>query len=190
MSETKELDLLTTRLIQDDFQPDLEKHQKLAAAELAELKAEQASLKLEILARVETLNVLLEDKAQLRSELAELKRRFAWEEHLRENAETSYSAVYNMNLDQAEQIAQLRSDLEEARKVIENAWIPIRERMPEPDKSFPWGSVSVELYVGDEIRSPAWYHYNDKQWKSYGEDIDSAFVSHWRLPQPPKDGEK
>lgn len=34
------LDLLTTRLIQDNFQPNLEKLQKQAAAELAELRAE------------------------------------------------------------------------------------------------------------------------------------------------------
>ena len=63
-------------------------------------------------------DILWIEGQQAAAQLKQLKKDCAWEEHLRENAETSYSAVYNMNLDQVEQIAQLRSDLEEAREVI------------------------------------------------------------------------
>ena len=66
-------------------------------------------------------DILWIEGQQAAAQLKQLKKDCAWEEHLRENAETSYSAVYNMNLDQVEQIAQLRSDLEEAYKTIGEA---------------------------------------------------------------------
>lgn len=69
-------------------------------------------------------------------------------------------------------------------------WVSVNKKLPEPDKTMPWGSVSVELYVGDEVRSPCWYRYDVKRWISYGEDIDTIFVTHWRLPQPPNDEEE
>lgn len=54
-------------------------------------------------------------------ELEDLERRLALEEHLRENAETSYSVVYNMNTELKEQNSNLYAEISEMRDALATA---------------------------------------------------------------------
>jgi len=55
------------------------------------------------------------------SQLEDLERKLALEEHLRENAETSYSVVYNMNTELKEQNDELHTVMSEIQKAGKEA---------------------------------------------------------------------
>jgi hypothetical protein len=62
-----------------------------------------------------------DELAAMKSENSDLQRKYTWEAHLRENSETSYSAVYNINKELRAENAALKSELERMRAVVDAA---------------------------------------------------------------------
>jgi chromosome condensin MukBEF ATPase and DNA-binding subunit MukB len=65
-------------------------------------------------------NELWVEAHQAANELDDLERRLALEEHLRENAETSYSVVYNMNTELRAKMDEIQEAAKEALSYFES----------------------------------------------------------------------
>jgi hypothetical protein len=66
------------------------------------------------------------DLALLRGKLADLERKYFLEAHLRKNAETSYSALYNLNSDLRAALADREAEIKEARRILYDVQLYLR----------------------------------------------------------------
>jgi hypothetical protein len=70
------------------------------------------------------------DLALLRGKLADLERKYFLEAHLRKNAETSYSALYNLNSDLRAALADREAEIKEARRILYDVQLYLRMTSP------------------------------------------------------------
>lgn len=86
----------------------------------------------------------------------------------------------------ADAIEELIRKCEQLQYMPPPAWIPVTERLPEPDKTDSNGFAVQYLVMNGWRKAVA--RRTDKYWVLFGTSIVLEYVTHWMpLPEPPKE---
>ena len=87
-------------------------------------------------------------------------------------------------LDQSNEVIQ--ADTDYIFELSKPHWIPVTERLPEPDKTDSNGFAVQYLVMNGWRKAVA--RRTDKYWVLFGTSIVLKYVTHWMpLPEPPKE---
>ena len=105
---------------------------------------------------------------------------------LREHAEWGNANVWVIPVTITEDLRKAADAIEELTGRNVGEWIPVTERLPEPDKTDSNGFAVQYLVMNGWRKAVA--RRTDKYWVLFGTSIVLEYVTHWMpLPEPPKE---
>ena len=92
----------------------------------------------------------------------------------------------DLHYEAADAIEELMRRCEQLQYMPPPAWIPVTERLPEPNKTDSNGFAVQYLVMNGWRKAVA--RRTDKYWVLFGTSIVLEYVTHWMpLPEPPKE---